>query len=181
MNGAAYRFGIDIKDRRASLAVAKTYIVPIAEYGSIIWRNDTDIQNKRIELPMRFASRVALKRPYDHRDPRYLTYIERMNELNIPTMRERFIISNVMFAVRCAKNEVDAPIAEEIQRRIITRSIQTRSPNLFSNTNLPIGSRLKRIINFANEYRYAIDLQKSTNINKKALLEYILATRVGPA
>lgn len=128
---------------------------------------------------MRFASRCALRRPYDHRDPRYLTYPQRIDALKILTLRERFVIANVMFAVKCARGEVSAPIADEIARRIITRRIQTRAPNLFDTTGLALGSRLKRILNFANEYRRVIDLQHSSHTNRQQLKEYFMATRAG--
>lgn len=57
MNGASYRFGVDVGSRATILTIVQTYVVPIIEFGALIWRNDTVKQNKDLELPLRFARR----------------------------------------------------------------------------------------------------------------------------
>lgn len=179
MKGAAFRFGTDINNRGSILIVAKAYIVPIIEYGSIIWRNDTQIQNYAMENTLRFATRVTLRAPYDNRDPLYIPYEVRLRMLDLLSLRERFIIANVIFAIKCAKDEIDVDMAVDIKHRIIQRRIQTRRPNIFETAHLPFGSRIKRILEFANEYRDAIDLTKSITANRRQLSEYLKAVRVG--
>lgn len=177
MNGSAYRFAQDIGSRRTILNILTTYIIPINEYCSFIWRRYTGTQNYQLEKPLRFASRIALHLPYRHTDPLYKNYKQRIDELGILTTEERSIIAAIIFICKCAKGDLQSPISQQIRERRIETPARTRNPNIFQTAGLQIGSTLRRLLITTNNYRHAIDLESSILTIRGQLRQFILSTR----
>lgn len=180
MHGASYRFALDIHNHQSIINIVQLYIRPMIEYGAIIWRNETEYQNKNLEASLRFASRMALRSPYDVRDPYYIPYTRRMAILRLLTMRERHLIASIIFAIKCARGEVDTPIGRQIFERAIRRRQITRNPNIFRTDGLAVGSRISRITLLTNEYRTLVDINETTETNRKRMkLHFLEAARAG--
>lgn len=177
MHGAAFRFSLEVHNRRMVLSIIQTYVIPIIEYAAIVWRRNTKIQSLALEKSLRFASRCALRAPYSNQDPAYINFNDRLRILEILSMEERFRIACITFVLKCLKGEVHAEIATRIigLHRIPTRV--TRNPNLFNLINLPIGSPLRGILLYANVHRILFRIEDSIMTTKRNLKKQILDSR----
>lgn len=174
MHGAAYRFANEIHNQKIVLPIIQSYITPILEYGAIIWRRNTQVQNRKIEMSQRFGTRLYLGRPFSIRDPRYLNYEERLKRCNLMTMEQRFKIAAIIFICKCIQGIIKSEIANEIIERR-TPPIRTRNPLYFKTDNLPMGGPLSQALNIANENRNHFSLEESTQITKRSMKQYFLS------
>lgn len=174
MHGAAYRFANEIKNQKIIMNIVQTYVTPILEYASVVWRRDIWVHEKKIENSQRFATRLYLKLPYSVQDPRYRSYKERLVMCNLISMEQRAKIAGIIFACRCMKGDIKAAIADTIRRRRITQT-RTRAPMLFETSNLPIGGPLRTILTDANNLRGIFILDESLMTTRRKLKEYFLA------
>lgn len=90
MHGATYRFARKLHLPKLCCEIIETYIIPIIEYGSIIWRRDTATQNRSLEATQRMGTRLALQLPFFPMNRRYRTYTYRLAALNTLSMEDRY-------------------------------------------------------------------------------------------
>lgn len=173
MHGAAYRFGNEIHTQRVILPIVNTYITPIIEFGSTIWRREIEAQNKKIEASQRFGTRLYLGLPYSTRDPRYKPYAERLKICKMISMSDRSNIAAIAFVCKSMQGKIKSTISDEIIRRRNTRTI-TRNPRLFNLEDLPIGGPLHRLLFLANQLRDNFSLEEEVQTTKNKLKKHYL-------
>lgn len=167
MQGAAYRFAREIRHPKAVLTITQTYICPIIEYGSIIWRKGTQTQNNAMERTLRNATRTALKLPFSTRHPAYVSYSEQIQRLHSFSMEEKYIVAAITFVMRCQRMEIDAAVAEKIRNLRVNHGRATRSPLLYNPGNQPIGSPIRRILTITNQNRSNFDFTSTSHTIKR--------------
>lgn len=177
MHGAAYRFSNEIHSQKIILPIIQTYITPVLEYCSIVWRRDILIQNHKLETSQRFGTRLFLNLPYSVRDPRYRMYQERLQTCKMISMNQRSKIAAIIFVCKCMQGLIVSKIAEIIiQRRIIRTNL--RNPRLFDVDHLTIGGPIYRILSLANEFRGVFKIEEGIITTKTKLKAFFLSTPV---
>lgn len=127
---------------------------------------------------MRFASKMALRSPFNYRDPLYIPYTTRMNMLKILTSEERNTIAAIIFVIKCTKGEILSPIANQIRERRIRTVQRTRNPNLYQTFGTTYGSLIRKLINLTNAHRSAFNINDSTNTIRKELKAFVIGARI---
>lgn len=168
MHGVAYRFANEIHSQKIVLPIINTYVIPIMEYGSIIWRREIAEQNKKMEMSLRFGTRLFLGLPFSTMDPRYKSYQERLNECKLITMEQRSNIAAILFVMKCIQGQISSTISDEINSRKITES-RTRNPRIFKTDDLYYGGPLHRILSIANRHRNDFNFDESIPTTKKKM------------
>lgn len=175
LNGAAYRFSRELHHPRLCIDLVKTYIIPVLEYASIIWRRGTVTQNKALEAPLRMSTRWALRLPFLPTQPGYKTYSYRLDTLHLLSMQDRFIMSQISFTKKCLRGEYRSNIADTIQNELIVRERITRHPNIFNIGTQHIGGPIRMLLMTCNAYRLVFNVEESVDLTKKKLKEHLLS------
>lgn len=81
--------GLVLRSLDVLLNIVKIYIVPILEYGQIIWSQNRFGYSEKLERVMSYASRWAMNTPYRSDDLNYMTYSNRLAALGSLTLQDR--------------------------------------------------------------------------------------------
>lgn len=123
---------------------------PIIEYAGVIWNNNETQFEKYIEKLQHIMTRNALAVPRFPYSPIYKTYQERMDDLNIISLKRRFTLQAILYGVRISINT-------HIMKRRTSRRIRRR--NIFNVTRIARNTTiLYRIMNDMNDYALNINL-----------------------
>lgn len=94
--GAAYRFALDLGSRRMLLVIFNIYIRPILEYAAVIWTGKSITRDGKLEETLRKATRYALAAPHRPNQVGYMTYENRLLQLEQLSLRTRRTIALVI-------------------------------------------------------------------------------------
>lgn len=167
MHGAAYKFSNEIHSQPIVLNIVQSYVCPIVEYASLVWRRQIKQQSNKLESSLRFATRLALGLPFSVTDERYKTYTERIRLCRIISMEDRAKIARVIFVCKSTNHDVESEIADIFARRITESGI--RSPELFRVDDLAIGGPLRIILATTNELRAYFNLTDAITTTRRNL------------
>lgn len=177
LNGAAYRFSRELHHPRLCIDLVRTYIVPVLEYASIIWRRGTDTQNRALEAPLRMSTRWALHLPFLPTQMGYRTYQFRLASLHLLSMEDRYVLQQITFVKKCLRGEYTSNIVNTIQAAQITRERVTRHPNIFNIGTQHIGGPLRSMMMTCNAYRLIFAVEDSIETTKIRLKEHFHQNR----
>lgn len=157
------------------LFLYNTYIKPIAEYGSIIWRNKLNNCNNQIEWIQKEATRYALgsaTRPYQNN---YIGYEERCNRLNVITLTNRAKIGQIIIIKKLMEGTMTSRYGE-ILTKCKNPSLNLRRRRTFQTNEQKIarGSPLNYAIDTYHELEDNFHIEQSEQIIKAKLKNYFL-------
>lgn len=177
MYGAAYRFAKELGNIGILMRIINIYVLPVIEYGSVIWNQNRIGHNKKLERILHMASRATLSAPFDVRHPNYINFNTRMHRLRQLTFEKRRIISSLINIIKIIRGILISPLAATINqcRHVPVRTL--RNPLPFDSTKIgamaaksPIAISLRNY----NTYHHLFDETDSVDTIKKKLRDYFL-------
>lgn len=172
----ARRFVQELNAPLLIIQVAKTYILPITDYCAPVWTHHRVTDERKLEAVQKIITRIALRRPWQHNHPNYITYEDRRRRLRLMTMRQRREIASITFIRRLHTKEISCTYLRNILIRYRNRRpVGRRIPLLY---NLPRTTHRKNSLctamRLANEHRFILNWRMSGAANKRRLKEHIL-------
>lgn len=81
--GQACRFAREVGQPALALKIYNIYLQPRINYASTVWDKDFKQANRSLEQPLHMITRVVLRLPKSHADPRHVPFEARCRELNL--------------------------------------------------------------------------------------------------
>lgn len=172
----SYKFTKEINMPTLNMRLIKTYLLPILEYCSVIWYPTRNKHIKELEISIRYATRTHLKSPYrnDHQD--YLSYDERLDELQILNLEERRNIALLTTACKLIRNEILSTLSQTLHGHI-NQNTRNRNPNIFQYSNSMTSSPLKLMMACANKFSARISIYDSPESIRNTVKKFYLDQR----
>lgn len=179
MTITASRYVNEIHCHALMTKIVDTYIRPIIEYNSVVWRHIRPTLLKKLENVLHRSTRIALNLPYRTDDPRYQNFNNRLNQMNMLTFEERRNIASVVFVIKLLNGELNSKVKSHIDdlRHINVRN--TRNPVLFhlSRSTWRNNSPLTMILQQMNDLRGVFSLNDDVRQIKNQLKQHYLRIR----
>lgn len=128
--GAIFCLVCDVKCKQLALPLFKAFVLPIAEYGSVVWNQNFTTYNELIEKCLRNASRITLDLPISPLHPRYLNYKPRLRQIDFPSLSQRRASAAIIITLKIYRGELHCPSLLYIIQHTINMNFRTRRPNL---------------------------------------------------
>lgn len=176
----ANRFVREIRCPHMITKIIDTYVRPIIEYNSVIWRDARQSITKKLEESLHRGTRTALRSPYRTNAPGYLSFDARMKDLGLLTFAERRDIATVVFIVKLLREETLSILTEHIEELIHINVRNTRSPHLFdiSRSTFARNTPIIQMLQLVNSIKSVITLEDSPNTIKCKLKKFYLNARM---
>lgn len=177
MMGALCRFVKSTNTKKLAKQIFATYLSPIIEYASPLL-TPTYEQRAAIDKPHKLATRIALTAPHDHRNPRYIPYIERCARLDQMPPTDRMRLQAAMFVMRHERSSDDITLVAEIGRFKHIPRANTRHPLLFDvGRNIHGSHLLKAPMLTINTCYRSINFGMSLNVLRRRMRRMLMAER----
>lgn len=152
------------------------YISPTVQYNSSVWGQNIKMTDKRLFSIHQNITRIALNSLYRTGNPQYISFKERLYRLGMLKYDDQRQLLSIVFVIKIIKNETYFNLRDKITTAINTSRRTTRTPHLFNldRINEPMSSPLYKTIHTMIQLRSVIDLNLSTQANKRALKLYYL-------
>lgn len=176
--GMINRFAKEIHHPPIATKILKTYVTPIVEYASSVWWQNRVISDGRLERILHKLTRLSLQTGFRPNLPNYVTFQERLRQLNLLTFAERREIASAVFILKILKEEIRSTMLEKIfaSRRLHVDHI--RNPTIFNvSRNLPAKSPLALGMSTINKYRNVFSLQDSVQTAKNKMKHHLADQR----
>lgn len=175
MLGFIKRWSKEFNDPYILKSLYTTLVRPNLEYASQVWSPFYEVHIKRIESVQKNFLKYALRNlPWE--DPyRLPRYENRLNLINLSTLKKRREIADIIFIVDVTKENILSPI---ISNRIsINSNSRLRSVNLFNltyhRTNYGMYEPIHRMLLTGNKYKSLINFSLSKHTLKHILKQNI--------
>lgn len=162
----------ELKNENIATTLYKALILPVLEYGAVLWSPATKSETGMLEQLQRRFTRNILRIPANTTSECYLTYERRLKKLDLVKQSERRIIARVIFM----KKLLDSPeiilslnefIYRNPSRRILRNARQFELPNIssnYANNNPMIASQ-----QIYNNLQYLFDMTDSINVIRQKI------------
>lgn len=168
--GILCRFSKEIHYPPIALKILNVYIIPIIEYGSIIWWQKRLGLDKRLEKILHKTTRLVLSTSFRPNQPNYVTFDERLRRLNLITLVECREITSAIFMIKLFKGELASTMTDRLENMRHRNLANTRNPLLFDlPRNVPVRSPLFIGLNQVNQLRNVFSLEESVDAIRKKL------------
>lgn len=112
------------------------YLLPLVEYGSLVWWDQSAWSNRTIETVQKTATRMIMRSPPRPHLPLYISYPNMLKNLEMMTLKQRRELSFIMLIVNIEKGLIKSTfMRDKIERN---SSVRTRSSHLPYNTSKQI-------------------------------------------
>lgn len=176
LNGIAFRFCKEVHYRLIMKKLTKTYLLPIAEYCSVIWSQNRVGVETLLEKPLHNISRYVLGAPYHTFHPQYVSFSTRMRRLQLLNFGQRRTIARITVAHKLFHLEIDTPCGEWLRNRRNPTTI-TRNPPIFTLKRNDINNKspLQMMANEVNKFRHIFSFfeDSSATIKKKLVIKFM--------
>lgn len=173
---ASIRFAREIRYPAITEKIIRAYVLPLYEYGSVIWHNNSITISKDLESTIRKATRYSLQIPFNREHPRYRNYSQRLRELDLNTLENRRIIACIVFIFKSINDTVEHQYNEFIRSCRNVNIRNTRNPRFFSITNeiARLGGPVINAMRLFNEhYDIFSNTQSISGIKEKLKAHFI--------
>lgn len=163
MSAMAYRFSRETNNFQYYIQIVNTYIMPILEYGSIIWYQNNKTREMELEKVYKYATRFAIRQ-----NDRYINYNQRLKKLKLLSLRIRRILNSICIIDKIIKGDLKTNLIQVIESHKYENTFNIRNPPLFKSsiTTLPIKSPLRLAMSSMNNYRTIYSHVVSTATNR---------------
>lgn len=173
LTGAIYRLVKDIRCPNLSMKLYKSFVLPILEYGSIIWDQGRAIDNLQLEKSLHMITRISLNVPLYPLHPRYLNFQTRINLLNFNNLDTRRKYQLASIFLKIINGDLNAPSLLAIMNSCYNTNIaRTRRPNYFIqlstySSHKMISHKGMSVLNYIN---YSIDIESANYLQIKKFI-----------
>lgn len=101
MSFLAYTFAKEIRNFSIYIKTANIYVLPILEFGSVIWYQENITREAKLKKIYKYATRYAI--PDENR---YLNYDNRLRNLHMPSLRKRRMLNAIIIIDKIMKQEL---------------------------------------------------------------------------
>lgn len=169
-----YRITKELKHPSLMKKLISTYLNPIVEYGAVIWSMNNEYEN--LEKSLKKATRYIIHSPFNHNDPSYIHYYDRLHSLDMLSFVQRRKIYFIILIIRILRDEIFTQFNGIIHRlREYTNQVTRSNEILRINHNLITkNSPLYFGIVNLNQYKSLFSMEDSINVIKIKLKRFFL-------
>lgn len=154
LNGAAYRFCKEIHSAPMRMKIYHTYIQPIIEYCSPVWRKSTLLFETKIDKYLRKSTKAALRVPIARGATGYIGNEERLRLLGATTAPERLKMAAIIFIFKIMHGRITYSASNNVIERIQReRNVRPTTHYMIRENGLTNNDPLKSAIELVNLYR----------------------------
>lgn len=179
--GFIYRRHKELKDKKILLLMYKSLILPIIEYGTIVWSTDTIVDLGLIEHAQRKFTRLILNVPPDPRCNRYLDYQQRLKKLERLQLKDRKNLLRILYITKLINTPENVPsLNNYIARNPTIRNLRKTRSFMLPKYSTALAERcpmtsMQRVF---NEHQHLFAISDSIVIIKlKIKQHYLQSTR----